>query len=101
MQSAESSTRFAIARLNLPNSWLAGCAVRNTVWRSLLGKDCQLAINDFDIAFFYALGDWFNFPFCSGIAEEAPRRSEACLKWVNHIEINAKFQGETLEDYES
>ncbi|MBD2015297.1 nucleotidyltransferase family protein [Microcoleus sp. FACHB-53] len=49
--------RFAIALLNLPNWWLAGGAVRNTVWRSLFGNDCQLVINDFDIAFFDALGD--------------------------------------------
>jgi hypothetical protein len=40
----------AIAFLNLPNWWLAGGAVRNTVWRSLFGNDCQLIINDFDIA---------------------------------------------------
>ncbi|HBB32706.1 MAG TPA: hypothetical protein DC064_13140 [Cyanobacteria bacterium UBA9273] len=47
----------AIALLNLPSWWLAGGAVRNTVWRSLFGNDCQLVINDFDIAFFDALGD--------------------------------------------
>jgi hypothetical protein len=40
----------AIALLNLPDWWLAGGAVRNTVWRSLFGNDCQLIINDFDIA---------------------------------------------------
>jgi hypothetical protein len=45
-----------IAFLNLPNWWLAGGAVRNTVWRSLFGNECQLVINDFDIAFFDALG---------------------------------------------
>jgi hypothetical protein len=38
----------AIAVLNLPNWWLAGGAVRNTVWRSLFGNDCQLVIKDFD-----------------------------------------------------
>jgi hypothetical protein len=54
---AESSRANAIALLNLPNWWLAGGAVRNTVWRSLFGNDCQLVINDFDIAFFDALGD--------------------------------------------
>lgn len=46
-----------IAQLNLPDWWLAGGAVRNTVWRSLFGKECQLVINDFDIAFFDAIGD--------------------------------------------
>jgi hypothetical protein len=57
--SARLTPRFAnaIALLNLPNWWLAGGAVRNTVWRSLFGNDCQLVINDFDIAFFDALGD--------------------------------------------
>ena len=47
----------AIALLNLPDWWLAGGAVRNTVWRSLFGNECQLVINDFDIAFFDSLGD--------------------------------------------
>ncbi|MBW4680889.1 MAG: nucleotidyltransferase family protein [Microcoleus vaginatus WJT46-NPBG5] len=47
----------AISLLNLPNWWLAGGAVRNTVWKSLFGDECQLIINDFDIAFFDALGD--------------------------------------------
>lgn len=47
----------AIAQLNLSCWWLAGGAVRNTVWRSLFGDDCQLFIKDFDIAFFDAQGD--------------------------------------------
>jgi hypothetical protein len=47
----------AIARLNLPNWWLAGGAVRNTVWHSIFGDDCGLVINDFDIAFFDTQGD--------------------------------------------
>ncbi|ARV62639.1 hypothetical protein BZZ01_31970 [Nostocales cyanobacterium HT-58-2] len=47
----------AIAQTNLPNWWLAGGAVRNTVWRSLFGDDCQLMIKDFDIAFFDAEGN--------------------------------------------
>jgi uncharacterized protein len=42
----------AIAQLNLPNWWLAGGAVRNTVWSSIFGNDCGLVIKDFDIAFF-------------------------------------------------
>ncbi|MFN6460468.1 MAG: nucleotidyltransferase family protein [Nostoc sp. DedVER02] len=42
----------AIAQLNLPNWWLAGGAVRNTVWSSIFGNDCKLVIKDFDIAFF-------------------------------------------------
>jgi hypothetical protein len=42
----------AIAQLNLPDWWLAGGAVRNTVWRSIFGNDCELLIKDFDIAFF-------------------------------------------------
>ncbi|MUG93851.1 hypothetical protein F7734_16090 [Scytonema sp. UIC 10036] len=47
----------AIAQINLPNWWLAGGAVRNTVWRQLFGEACQLVIKDFDIAFFDAEGD--------------------------------------------
>ncbi|MCC5643879.1 nucleotidyltransferase family protein [Nostoc sp. CHAB 5824] len=42
----------AIAQLNLPNWWLAGGAVRNTVWHSMYGDNCGLGIKDFDIAFF-------------------------------------------------
>ncbi|MEH1941779.1 MAG: nucleotidyltransferase family protein [Nostoc sp.] len=42
----------AIAQLNLPNWWLAGGAVRNTVWHSIFGDNCGLGIKDFDIAFF-------------------------------------------------
>lgn len=42
----------AIAPLTLPHWWLAGGAVRNTVWRVLFGEPCGLVINDFDIAFF-------------------------------------------------
>jgi hypothetical protein len=47
----------AIAQLKLPNPWLAGGAVRNTVWRSLFGETCKLIINDFDVAFFDLDGD--------------------------------------------
>jgi hypothetical protein len=46
-----------IAQLHLPNWWLAGGAVRNTVWRSIFGEGCGLFIKDFDIAFFDQTGD--------------------------------------------
>jgi len=46
----------AMAQLSLPDWWLAGGAVRNTVWRSLFGADCALVIKDFDLAFFDANG---------------------------------------------
>jgi uncharacterized protein len=46
-----------IASVNLPNWYLAGGAVRNTVWHSIFGEICRLGINDFDIAFFDAKGD--------------------------------------------
>jgi hypothetical protein len=42
----------AISQLNLPDWWLAGGALRNTVWRSIFGENCQLFIKDFDIAFY-------------------------------------------------
>ncbi len=45
----------AIAQLNLPDWWLAGGAVRNTVWGALFGETCGLLINDFDIAFLIAM----------------------------------------------
>jgi uncharacterized protein len=47
----------AIAALGLPDWWLAGGAVRNTVWRSRFGETCELIINDFDIAFFDGTGE--------------------------------------------
>ncbi|MGI2905439.1 nucleotidyltransferase family protein [Tolypothrix sp. VBCCA 56010] len=47
----------AIAQSNLPNWWLAGGAVRNTVWRYIFGEECELVINDFDIAFFDEQGN--------------------------------------------
>ncbi|MDD1469673.1 nucleotidyltransferase family protein, partial [Dolichospermum sp. ST_sed5] len=47
----------AIEQLDLPNWWLAGGAVRNTVWRSLFGQECNLFIKDFDIAFFDDVGN--------------------------------------------
>lgn len=47
----------AIAQLRLPDWWVAGGAVRNTVWRSRYGQQCNLGINDIDIAFFDAEGD--------------------------------------------
>jgi hypothetical protein len=47
----------AIAHLNLPDWWLAGGAVRNTVWRSIFGSECELFIKDFDIAFFDLVGN--------------------------------------------
>ncbi len=47
----------AIAQLHLPDWWLAGGAVRNTVWRAIFGDDCELVIKDFDIAFYDIQGD--------------------------------------------
>lgn len=47
----------AISQLNLPDWWLAGGALRNTVWRSIFGENCKLFIKDFDIAFFDETGD--------------------------------------------
>ncbi|MDF5724491.1 MAG: nucleotidyltransferase family protein [Rhizonema sp. PD37] len=47
----------AITQVNLPNWWLAGGAVRNTVWHSIFGDDCKLFIKDFDIAFFDIEGE--------------------------------------------
>jgi uncharacterized protein len=52
-----SEVLFTIAELQLPNWWLAGGAVRNTVWRSLFGDNCTLFIKDFDIAFFDETGN--------------------------------------------
>lgn len=42
----------AMKELDQPDIWLAGGAVRNTVWLELYGAECKLRIKDFDIAFF-------------------------------------------------
>jgi hypothetical protein len=42
----------AIKDVDLPHCWLAGGAVRNTVWKEIFGADCRLSIKDFDVAFF-------------------------------------------------
>jgi uncharacterized protein len=56
-QSAVGLVLPAIAEQNLPDWWLAGGAVRNTVWRAIFGADCRLTIKDFDIAFFDLASD--------------------------------------------
>ena len=61
----------AIAELELPQAWLAGGAVRNTVWKQLFA-DCQLKVKDFDIAFF---------------DRQANRETEAAAR----EKLNAKF----------
>ncbi|MBW4508937.1 MAG: nucleotidyltransferase family protein [Scytonematopsis contorta HA4267-MV1] len=55
--SSVSEILSVIATVNLPNWYLAGGAVRNTVWSSIFGEVCGLGIKDFDIAFFDAEGD--------------------------------------------
>jgi hypothetical protein len=42
----------AIRAEKLTDWWLAGGAVRNSVWRYLFGENCKLAVKDFDVAFF-------------------------------------------------
>ena len=50
------SILFAVIKvmreLHQPDMWLAGGAVRNTIWLELYGDDCLLRIKDFDMAFF-------------------------------------------------
>jgi hypothetical protein len=48
----------AVASLepSLPNAYLAGGCVRNSIWKTLF-PDCKLRINDFDIGFYDPLGD--------------------------------------------
>lgn len=45
-------TLASIHGLELPDCWLAGGAVRNTVWKALFGADCRLTIKDLDVVFF-------------------------------------------------
>lgn len=42
----------SIRELNLPDWWVAGGAVRNTVWMALYGDACTLKIKDLDVVFF-------------------------------------------------
>ncbi|MBU6450148.1 MAG: nucleotidyltransferase family protein [Cyanobacteria bacterium REEB67] len=44
----------AIRDCALPDWWLAGGAVRNTVWKKIFGDNCALTIKDFDVAFYDA-----------------------------------------------
>ena len=44
--------RECATKYGLTDWWLAGGAVRNTVWKKMYGDDCLLGIKDFDIAFF-------------------------------------------------
>lgn len=72
----------AIAQLNLPCWWLAGGALRNTVWRSLFGENCQLGIKDFDIAFFDQNGDR---------SQELAAKTTLCAQFPEH-EFDVKNQ---------
>lgn len=47
----------AIAEVELPDCWLAGGAIRNTVWRCLYQPECRLSIKDFDVVFFDPFGE--------------------------------------------
>ncbi len=42
----------SIRDLQLPQAWVAGGAVRNTVWKELYRDKCQLGIKDLDLVFF-------------------------------------------------
>ena len=45
-------TLIDIRDLGLPDWWVAGGAVRNTVWKHLYQDDCHLKIKDIDVIFF-------------------------------------------------
>lgn len=45
-------TLSSIRNLSLPDCWLAGGAIRNTVWQHLYGSSCQLKIKDLDVLFY-------------------------------------------------
>ncbi len=45
-------TLYSIRDLDLPDCWLAGGAIRNTVWQNIYGNDCKLKIKDLDVLFF-------------------------------------------------
>lgn len=42
----------AIKKVNIPNAWLLGGALRNTVWKELFGDGCLLEVNDIDVPYF-------------------------------------------------
>jgi len=72
----------AIRALKLPDWWLAGGAVRNTVWRTLFPEDCALTIKDFDIAFFDK----------NGTRENEIAAREILLKEFPHLIFDVKNQ---------
>lgn len=45
-------TLASIRALSLPDWWVAGGAIRNTVWKHIYGDDCHLGIKDIDLIFF-------------------------------------------------
>lgn len=45
-------TLSSIQDLELPDCWVAGGAIRNTVWKALFGSECRLTIKDLDVVFF-------------------------------------------------
>lgn len=45
-------TLTSIQDLELPDCWVAGGAIRNTVWKALFGAECRLTIKDLDVVFF-------------------------------------------------
>lgn len=42
----------SVKDMQIPDCWLAGGAVRNTVWQELYGNKCTLKIKDLDLVFF-------------------------------------------------
>ena len=75
----------AIRALRLPDWWLAGGAVRNTVWCKLFPNECALTIKDFDIAFFDR----------EGRREQEVAARDALLKefphWIFDVKNQASF----------
>ena len=41
----------AIKKANIPNAWLVGGAIRNTVWKEMY-PNCTLEVNDIDVPYF-------------------------------------------------
>ncbi|MBS1992374.1 MAG: nucleotidyltransferase family protein [Cyanobacteria bacterium SZAS LIN-3] len=72
----------AIRALGLPDWWLAGGAVRNTVWCKLFPADCRLTIKDFDIAFFDSGGTY----------ESEIAARDVLLKEFPHLVFDVKNQ---------
>jgi hypothetical protein len=63
------NTLASIKALDMPDWWVAGGAIRNTVWKKIYGDKCSLGIKDLDVVFY---------------DKNSGREQE--IEWKNHLQ---------------